>query len=103
MTYPTNTPDWRALLLAYNPQEDQAEAIHEAQAAASPVVGCVTVFNALKSVPDLDQNGVKLLLGAAHLIAAGGWHGLSGEAAMLIGQRARDVMPDPSPGEPEPA
>lgn len=90
MNYPSNLPDWRDALLAYAPGEDHAESIHEAQAAASPVVACVTAFNALRSVQDLPQDGLRVLLGAAHLIAAGGWHGLAGEAATLIGQRAAE-------------
>lgn len=89
--YATNIPDWREQLLAYAPAEDHAEAIYEAQGAASPVLACVTAFNALKAAQGLSQDGLKVLLGAAHLIAAGGWHGLAGEAATLIGQRAGEL------------
>lgn len=93
MSYPTNITSWRAELLAFQPAEEHVDAIYEAQAAASPVVACVTAFNALKAAQGLTEDGLKVLLGAAHLIAAGGWHGLAGEAATLIGQRAADLIP----------
>lgn len=91
MTYPTDIPSFRAALLAYEPAPDHAEAIYAAQAAASPVLACVASFDALKAAPDLAQGGLSLLLGAAHLIAAGGWHGLAGEAATLLAQRASQL------------
>lgn len=90
MNYPTNIPDWRNALLAYSPAEDHADAIYEAQSAASPVVAAVAAFGALKSAQSLTGEGLSVLLGAAHLIAAGGWHGLAGEAATLIGRRAAE-------------
>lgn len=98
--YPTNRDDFRAALLAYAPPEDVQEAIYAAQAATSVVVAAVEVFNTLKTI-DVDEAGLRLLLGAAHLIAAGGWYGLSGEAATLLGQRARELdLPDaPAPEE----
>ena len=80
MTYPTSIPDFRNALLAYEPDEATSEAIYTAQAQASPVVQAVDVFNALSGAVDLDQPGLALLLGAAHLIAAGGWHGKAGIA-----------------------
>lgn len=96
--YPTNIPDWREQLLAYVPAEDHAQAIYEAQAAASPVLAAVSAFNALKAAQGLSGDGLKVLLGAAHLIAAGGWHGLAGDAATLIGQRAGELNADaPAP------
>lgn len=95
--YPTNIPDWRDLLLAYQPPEDHAEAINRAQMAANIVPQCVEVFNALKNAPGLSQDGLRLLVGAAHLIASSAWNGMGTEAAMLIGQRARDVMPPETP------
>lgn len=95
MSYPTTIPDWRDKLLAYQPGEDHSEAIYEAQGAASPVVACVTTFNALKAAEGLSEDGLKVLLGAAHLIASGGWHGLAGEAATLIGQRAGELVAEP--------
>lgn len=105
MSYPTSIPAFRDALLAYQPAEDLTDAIYDAQAQASPVVAAVTVFKALQGAESLDNDGLALLLGAAHLIAAGGWHGLAGEAATLIGQRAGDlVVSEPSPEpSPEPA
>lgn len=106
MTYPTNITDFRSALLAYEPAEDHTEAIYTAQAAASPVVACVATFNALRAVTGLSQDGLSLLLGSAHLIASGGWHGLASEAATLIGKRAADLItPQPAletetPGDP---
>lgn len=97
LMYPTNIPAWRTSLLAYEPGEDHADAIYEAQAMASPVVATVKAFNALKGADGLSEDGLKVLLGAAHLIASGGWHGLAGEAATLIGQRARELDPLPDP------
>jgi hypothetical protein len=89
--YPTDIPSFRAALLAYEPAPDHAERIYAAQAAASPVLACVTTFDALKSAPELTQDGLMVLLGAAHLIAAGGWHGLAGEAASVLAQRASQL------------
>ena len=89
--YATNIPDWRQQLLAYDPGEDHADGIYEAQGAASPVLACVTAFNAMKAAQGLSADGLKVLLGAAHLIASGGWHGLAGDAATLIGQRAGEL------------
>jgi hypothetical protein len=86
--YPTDIPAFRTALMNYAPAEDHEAAIFAAQAAASPVLACVSAFDALKAAPDLAQDGLALLLGAAHLIAAGGWHGLAGEAATLLAQRA---------------
>lgn len=91
MSYPLNIPDWRDALLAYQPAEDHADAIYLAQAASSPVLACVEAFNTLKAAEGLSESGLKVLLGAAHLIASGGWHGLAGEAATLIGQRAGEL------------
>lgn len=88
MTYPTTIPDFRTALLAYEPADDHADAIYTAQGHASPVVQCVEVFNALKAAPDITQAGLSLLLGSAHLIASGGWHGLAGEAAIVLAAKA---------------
>ena len=95
MTYPTDIPSFRAALLAYAPAEDHAEAIYTAQAAGSPVVQAVDVFNALRAAVDLDQPGLALLLGAAHLIAAGGWHGLAGDAAGVLATRVGELEAAP--------
>jgi hypothetical protein len=96
MAYPDTIPAFRDALLAYAPVEDHAEAIYDAQAQASPVVQAVRVFETLKAVPDLTQDGLALLLGAAHLIAAGGWHGLAGEAATVLASRAPELAaPEP--------
>jgi len=93
MTYPTTIPDFRTALLAYEPAEDYAEAIYGAQAQASTVVQAVDVFDALSGADDLDQPGLSLLLSAAHLIAAGGWHGKAGDAVTLIAARAGELEP----------
>jgi acyl dehydratase len=92
MTYPASIPEFRAALLAYNPAPDHADPIYAAQGAASPVLACVSTFDALKAAPDLTQDGLRLLLGAAHLIASGGWHGLAGEAASVLATRAGQLV-----------
>lgn len=93
MNYPADIVSFRTTLMNYQPAEDHADAIWMAQAATSPVGQAVDVFNALKSAPDLSQAGLALLLGAAHLIASGGWYGLAGEAATLLAQRAAQLQP----------
>lgn len=93
MSYPTDIPAFRTALLAYEPAEDHAEAIYEAQAHPSIVVQAVRVFEALKGAEGLTQPGLALLLGAAFLITSGGWHGLSGEAAALLAARASELQP----------
>jgi hypothetical protein len=90
---PTDIPSFRATLLVYEPAPDHAERIYAAQAAAPPVLACVSAFDALKAAPDLTQDGLRLLLGAAHLIASGGWHGLAGEAASVLATRAGQLLP----------
>lgn len=91
--YPTTIPDFRAALLAYEPDEATSDAIYTAQAQASPVVQAVDVFDALSGAVDLDQPGLALLLSAAHLIASGGWHGKAGDAVTLIAARAGELEP----------
>lgn len=91
MSYPDTIPAFRDALLAYAPAEDHEAAIHDAQAQASPVVQAVRVFETLKAVPDLTQGGLALLLSASHLIAAGGWHGLAGEAATVLASRVSEL------------
>ena len=93
MSYPTTIPEFQAALIAYEPAEDHAERIYTAQAAGSVVLASVTTFDALKSAPDLTQGGLSLLLGAARLIASGGWHGLAGEAATVLATRASELAP----------
>jgi hypothetical protein len=95
MTYPTSIPDFRNALLAYEPDEATSEAIYTAQAAGSPVVQAVDVFTVLSGAVDLDQPGLALLLSAAHLIAAGGWHGKAGEAATVLAARAGELEAAP--------
>jgi hypothetical protein len=97
VSYPVDIPAFRAALLAYAPAEDHAGAIYEAQGAGSPVVQAVGTFNALKAVPDLSNDALGLLLGAAHLIASGGWHGLAGDAATILAQRGRDYVEPAQP------
>lgn len=99
MTYPATIPDFRAVLLNYSPTEDQEETIYSAQGEPSPVVQAVKVFQTLRGEPELSDTGLRLLLGSAHLIASGGWHGLAGEAATLIGQRARELQNADAPAE----
>ena len=94
MTYPNSIPAFRDALLAYDPDADQAEAIYGAQEQRSIVVSCVDIFRALRSVDELSQAGLSLLLGSAYLIASGGWHGLAGEATTLIGLRASELIPE---------
>jgi hypothetical protein len=86
MAYPKDIPAFRDALLAYSaPAGEIEEKVAEAQAQASVVVQAVGLFNALKGrVAEMqaadDRAGLRLLAGAAHLIAANAWHGLGGEA-----------------------
>lgn len=93
MSYPTSIPEFRAAVMAYQPDTGIAEAFYAAQAQGSPVVQAVGVFDLLGPVAELDQDGLRLLLGAAHLIAAGGWHGKAGDAAALLASRAATLQP----------
>jgi hypothetical protein len=92
MTYPNTIPDFRTALLAYVPDETISEALYAAQSQASPVVQAVSVFDLLSPIADLDQEGLALLLGAAHLIAVGGWHGKADAAVTLIATRASELI-----------
>ena len=96
MTYPTTIPDFRAAVLAYVPDTDIEEAFYVAQAHGSPVVQAVGVFDLLGPVAELDQDGLALLLGAAHLIASHGWFGKAGEAATVLATRAQGSVNEPA-------
>jgi hypothetical protein len=104
MNYPTTIPAWREALFAYTPAETPENAdlwasVEQAQRVRSTVVSLVEFFNAAKSHPDLDADGLRLLVGAAHLIAENGFHDLGGEAAVVLATRAGDV-PEPAPVDP---
>lgn len=102
MTYPQDIPAFRTVLLNYSPTEDQEETIYSAQGEASVVVQAVKVFQTLRGEPELSDTGLRLLLGSAHLIASGGWHGLAGEAATILAQRAGQLVPVPVEDLPQP-
>jgi hypothetical protein len=93
MSYPTEIPTFRAAVMAYDPPTDIAEAFYVAQGQGSTVVQAVGVFDLLGPVAELDQDGLALLLGAAHLIASNGWHGLAGEAATILATRVGQLVP----------
>jgi hypothetical protein len=96
MTYPSTIPAFRSALLAYVPPEAHSSVIEGAQMDRSAVLQAIQVFEALKDDAELDNDGLALLLGAAHLIAANGWHGLAGAAVTIVAQRAGEyVAPDP--------
>lgn len=108
-TYPTDFPSIRGALVTYEPHGTTASAIEAAQATASPVVQVVKVFDALKSkigviesppVPEpeegeepeepgaptvvLDESGLKLLAGCAHMISEHGFHNKGSEAVPVL-------------------
>lgn len=89
--FPSTIPEFRAAVMAYDPDTGIEEAFYAVQSAGSPVVQAVGVFDLLGPVADLDQDGLRLLLGAAHLIASGGWHGKAGDAATVLVTRAGDL------------
>lgn len=93
MRYPTDLTSFKTLLLEYAAPEDSdvETATEGARQARSPVVACVIVFKAFRAAPDLDEGGLRLLVTAAHLIAAGGWHGLAGDAAVVLAERAAEL------------
>lgn len=100
MSYPTTVNDWRIALFAYTPAETPENAdlwasVEQAQAVRSVVLSLVDFFHAAKSHADLDADGLRLLVGAAHLIAENGFYGLGGEAAVVLATRAGDV-PEPA-------
>lgn len=92
MPIPTEIPDVRAALLAYelppHPQgvivydwDKAADDLLAAQGKASIVSQVVDILGALKGqVAHLDQAGAELLAGACYLIAAHAWHGMGVEA-----------------------
>lgn len=60
---------------------EAGEALGEAIVAPSPVQSIVITFNALRPhVEDLDEDGLKLLAGAAQLINQNRFHGLQDDA-----------------------
>lgn len=107
MTYPNTIPDFRTALLAYDPPAEVADAIYIAQGQGSPVVAAAATFDTLKDAEGLDTDGRRLLAGAAYLIAANGWHGKAGEAAVVlsevVGTLPVEAAPAPEVSEDEPA
>jgi len=89
--YPTDIPAFRAAALRFDPPEAMRDAFYAVQGEGSPVALAVGVFDLLKASP-VEGDGLKLLLGAAHLIAAQGWNGLGAEAATVLATRSRDLV-----------
>jgi hypothetical protein len=101
VTYPTNIPDWLNAARAYVPPAEIMEAFYTAVYQASPVLCIVDAFKMLRDrndLNDLNQDGLKVLIGAADLIRRPGhdYHGLAAEAATLIGQRAGELADEPA-------
>lgn len=94
MTYPTNWPEVRNAAQAYVPPESVAEEYAAAIANVSSAPFCVGVFSALKSVGDLDNTGLGIALGCAHLINMGVWFGKQAEAMAFLIARASDYVPE---------
>jgi hypothetical protein len=98
MSYPTTIPAFRDALQAYVPAEPNADSIEIAQMERSTVAKAVRVFETLKADTELDNDGLALLLGAAHLIASNDWYALAGDAVTVVAQRAAEyVPPEPAP------
>lgn len=94
MSFPRTVAAFRAALTAYQPAEDIAEHIYAAQAKASIVRQSADVFNALKAMPGLDQDGLRLLVGAAYIMANATWqHGLGTEPVEVLMARAAEIIP----------
>lgn len=97
MTYARTNHDFQNALAAYAPAADEAAAINAAKARTSVVDQAVAVFGALGAAPALDQAGLALLLGAAHLIQESNWHDMASAAGELITARAGELLPAPPP------
>ena len=93
MTYPSTIPAFRDALQAYVPAEPNVDSIEIAQMERSAVAQAVRVFETFKADTELDNDGLALLLGAAHLIASNGWYGLAGDAVTVVAQRAAEYVP----------
>jgi hypothetical protein len=82
MTYPTVFTELSTMINGYTPAVSNP-AYSAAVGTISPVSRIVGVFNALKDVDSLDEQGRRILCGAAHLIATLQHHELRGEAATV--------------------
>lgn len=94
--YPTTIPDWINAARKYLPPADIMEEYYTAVYQASPVLCIVNAFQMLRGRCDLDQDGLKVVLGAADIIRQPGhdYHSLSAEASILIGQKAGLLVDD---------
>lgn len=97
MTYPKNWPALQAAALSYVPPESADAEYQQALSNPGSAPFCVGVFNALKGVEGLDNEGLGIALGAARLINTGSWYGQGVEALNFIEARSPDYVPAPSP------
>lgn len=97
MDYPQTIPAFLAAARAWQPPADISEAYYAGVFAGSPVSACTEALRLLKDRTDLDAGGLKVLLGAAYLIALPNnqWHGLGGVAAQVLAQRASELPVEP--------
>jgi len=95
MTYPTTIPSFLVAARAWQPPQDISEHYYAAAFGGSPVSASTEALRLLKERNDLDSDGLKVLLGACHLIALPNnqWHGLGGVAAQTLATRLGE-LPD---------
>lgn len=99
MSYPKTLSAVRAMLLEYEPSGENP-AYLEAIEKASPVDRIVGAYKALKDAEGLDDDGRRLLCGAASLIATNKWHGLQSEAIVTFADIYPSLSADPAPEDP---
>lgn len=92
MTYPRTNVAFEDALLRHVPREETAPAITAAQSQASIAERTTTIFEKLRGVPDLTQDELRLVLGAAYLISDGKWFGLGRDATDFMLARAGELQ-----------
>lgn len=98
MSYPQETVALKNLGDGWFPPDDIAAEYGEAIAIVNRAARCVAIFDLLKGRDDLDQDGIKLVLGCAHMINLGQWYQKTEEALLFVANNIGRLEPEPPPG-----
>ena len=92
MTYPKTIAEFLSAARNWTPPQEISEAYYTS-VYGSPVTASTSILSLLKARDDLDNDGLKVLVGAAHIIAEphNQWHGRGAEAASVVAARASEI------------
>ena len=99
LNYPREGSSLKALSDAWLPPEDIAAEYEAAASIIPPPVRTVAIFDLLKTRTDLDQDGVRLVLGCAHLINIRQWYEKAEEALLFVAANISRLVPEDPQGD----